>query len=323
VPALVNEVLGTAGRPMEPSVRKEMESRFGFDFSKIRIHDDVRAAQSADAVGAIAYASGQHVVFGNGKYAPGAPAGRRTLAHELAHTIQQGPRISRLPATEIANSEADEEEANAAADAVGNGRSFQVGASGASGIALQANPASCANPGDGRHVTLQPVFLRTDATDAAPTGGSWSGRFGPCNTIWNKLGVQFAGSSPVTVDAGPLKNGGDTQADRTAIRALWTGSAVGVFFVNNAMPSMGGGGTPPGGGGAPVISDGGASTTLLAHEVGHTLGLGHPPAGADVNTVMAPSGSNASNNATQNTMGNYSKIIWPAADSSTCLNPDP
>ena len=242
-------------------------------FSKIRIHDDARAAQSAEAVGAVAYAYGQHVVFGAGQYAPGVSSGRRTLAHELAHTIQQGPGLSRLPAAEIANSEADEEEANVAADAVANGHPFEVGASGASGIARQPVPA-CANPGGGRDVTLQPVQLRTDATDAAPTGGSWSTRFKPCNAIWNKLGVNFVGSSPVTVDAGPLKNGGDAQAERTAIRALWTGSAVGVFFVNNAIPSLGGAGTPPGGGGAPVISDGGASTTLLAHEVGHTLGTG-------------------------------------------------
>ena len=326
VPAVVNEVLGSAGRPMEPSVRTEMESRFGFDFTKIRIHDDARAAQSADAVGALAYTSGEHVVFGNGRYAPRSSAGRYTLAHELAHTIQQRSWINRLPVTEIANSEADEEEANAAADAVANGRSFEVRASSASGIARQGNPAqvpACATPGDGRHVTLQPVFLRTDATDAAPTGNSWSKRFGPCNTIWNKLGVQFAASSPVTVDAGPLKNGGDSQADRTAIRALWSGSGVGVFFVNNAIPSLGGAGTPPGGGGAPVVSDGGASTTLVAHEVGHTLGLGHPPAGADANTVMAPSNSNASNNPTRNTLGNFNRITWPAGDSSTCLSPDP
>jgi hypothetical protein len=73
-----------------------MEARFGQDFGAVRIHADARAASSAVAVGALAYTVGSHVVFGAGQYAPGSPAGRALLAHELAHTIQQ--RGARPPA---------------------------------------------------------------------------------------------------------------------------------------------------------------------------------------------------------------------------------
>ncbi|MFL6211744.1 MAG: DUF4157 domain-containing protein [Pyrinomonadaceae bacterium] len=59
------------------------------DFSRVRVHTDARAAESARAVNALAYAVGNDVVFGAGQYAPGTSAGRRLLAHELAHTLQQ------------------------------------------------------------------------------------------------------------------------------------------------------------------------------------------------------------------------------------------
>jgi hypothetical protein len=67
-----------------------MESRFGRDFSRVRLHTDAAAAESAAAVGALAYTVGQDVVFGDGRYAPATAGGRRLLAHELAHTVQQG-----------------------------------------------------------------------------------------------------------------------------------------------------------------------------------------------------------------------------------------
>jgi len=59
------------------------------DFSQVRIHTDSRAAESSRAVNARAYTVGQDIVFSAGSYAPGTEAGRRLLAHELAHTIQQ------------------------------------------------------------------------------------------------------------------------------------------------------------------------------------------------------------------------------------------
>jgi hypothetical protein len=74
-----------------------MEPRFGFDFSPVRVHADEAAARSAEAVGARAYTSGSHIVFGRGQFAPGAPSGRHMIAHELTHVIQQarGPVAGR------------------------------------------------------------------------------------------------------------------------------------------------------------------------------------------------------------------------------------
>jgi len=101
-PPIVHDVLSSEGRPLEASTRDFMEQRFGHDFSRVRVHDDSRAAASARAVNARAYSAGSQIVFGGGQYAPGNSAGLRLLAHELAHVVQQEsstqPRLLRAPA---------------------------------------------------------------------------------------------------------------------------------------------------------------------------------------------------------------------------------
>jgi hypothetical protein len=87
-PTIVHEVLSSPGRPLDAATRTFMEPRFGHDFSRVRVHTDSRAAESADAVNALAYTVGRDVVFSNGQYAPQTDTGKRLLAHELAHTIQ-------------------------------------------------------------------------------------------------------------------------------------------------------------------------------------------------------------------------------------------
>jgi hypothetical protein len=89
VPSIVGEVLASPGRPLDPFTRAPLERRFGHDFSRVRVHTDSRAAESADAVGATAFTLGQDIVFAEGRYAPESAQGRRLLAHELGHTIQQ------------------------------------------------------------------------------------------------------------------------------------------------------------------------------------------------------------------------------------------
>jgi len=88
-PGIVHEVLRSSGQPLDTGVRSLMESRFGHDFSQVRVHVDSRAAESARSVNAAAYTVRQNVVFGAGQYAPTSESGRRLLAHELVHTIQQ------------------------------------------------------------------------------------------------------------------------------------------------------------------------------------------------------------------------------------------
>src|SRR5262245_11726484 len=79
VPSAVHEVLRSLGQSLDSATRTFLEPRFGHDFSHVRVHTDARAAQSARAVGALAYTVGQNVVFGAGQYAPGTEAGRRLL----------------------------------------------------------------------------------------------------------------------------------------------------------------------------------------------------------------------------------------------------
>ncbi len=77
------------GQPLDGPTRAFFELRFGYDFSSVRMHREAKAAESARTVTALAYTVGNHVVFGAGQYAPESDAGRRLLAHELTHTIQQ------------------------------------------------------------------------------------------------------------------------------------------------------------------------------------------------------------------------------------------
>ena len=89
LPPVVHEVLRSPGQPLDPATRAFAEPRFGHDFGRVRVHDDVRSAEAARQLDSVAFTSGQHVFFGTGAYRPETPTGRRLLAHELAHTLQQ------------------------------------------------------------------------------------------------------------------------------------------------------------------------------------------------------------------------------------------
>ncbi|MBM0745395.1 DUF4157 domain-containing protein (plasmid) [Phormidium sp. CLA17] len=89
VPSIVHEVLNSPGQPLDPATRAFMEPRFGHDLSRVRVHTDAKAAESAQAVNARAYTVGRDVVFGNGEYAPQSAEGGWLFAHELTHVMQQ------------------------------------------------------------------------------------------------------------------------------------------------------------------------------------------------------------------------------------------
>jgi hypothetical protein len=94
-PPIVHEVLKSPGQPLDKDTRRFFEPRFGHDFSKVRVHTDWRAAESAQAVGALAYTVGHRIVFGRGEFAPNDLAGRQLLAHELAHVANH--RTNEVP----------------------------------------------------------------------------------------------------------------------------------------------------------------------------------------------------------------------------------
>lgn len=85
----VRDVLRGPGQPLATPVLREMEARLGAGFSDVRVHTDDAAHQAARAVSARAFTAGSHVAFRRGGYDPGSAAGKRTLAHELAHVVQQ------------------------------------------------------------------------------------------------------------------------------------------------------------------------------------------------------------------------------------------
>jgi hypothetical protein len=93
VPPLVHEVLRSPGQPLDLATRAFMEMRFGHDFSRVRVHHDEKAAESAKSIQALAYTSGNHIAFKDGQYSPTTEGGKRLLAHELVHTMQQGNNI--------------------------------------------------------------------------------------------------------------------------------------------------------------------------------------------------------------------------------------
>ena len=85
----VGGALRSPGEPLPGGTRSFFEQRLGADLSAVRVHTRAEAAASADALGARAYTVGSDLVFGAGEYQPAAAAGRRLLAHELVHVLQQ------------------------------------------------------------------------------------------------------------------------------------------------------------------------------------------------------------------------------------------
>lgn len=99
-PMRMNAVLESSGRPLDAETRATMESQIGFDFAKVRIHTGPQAAESARAMGARAYTIGTSVVFAASQFSPATAEGRKLIAHELTHTVQQGfaPPVTRRSA---------------------------------------------------------------------------------------------------------------------------------------------------------------------------------------------------------------------------------
>jgi hypothetical protein len=114
----VQQTLASPGKPLDASTREFMETRFGEDFSQVQVHSDAQAQSSAAAVNAHAYTVGRDVVFAAGQYAPETVAGRKLLAHELTHVVQQsaGTHASSGPVTRGGRDDRCEREAEASSE---------------------------------------------------------------------------------------------------------------------------------------------------------------------------------------------------------------
>jgi hypothetical protein len=95
-PASVDHTLAESGRPLDRVLQEDMGRRFGYDFSRVRVHSGQVAERSARDVSAHAYTVGKDIVFGAGQFVPHTASGRRLLAHELTHVIQQSATASTL-----------------------------------------------------------------------------------------------------------------------------------------------------------------------------------------------------------------------------------
>ena len=93
------------GQPLPELARAFFEPRFGYDFGDVRVHAGSQATESAASINALAFTLGRHVVFGAGQYAPDSASGKRLLAHELTHVVQQDGEessVMRAPACNCA-----------------------------------------------------------------------------------------------------------------------------------------------------------------------------------------------------------------------------
>lgn len=162
-PESVHRTLASPGRPLDPGTRQFMESRFGHDFSQVRIHTDSHAADSAREINAQAYTAGNDIAFAPGKYQPDSHAGQHLLAHELAHTVQQGGlqrRASDL-AVDTEPGSRLEHEADRAAHSVMNGRGAPAIAGRVAGPVVSRAPVSAPATGTAAGGTPVPVPVST------------------------------------------------------------------------------------------------------------------------------------------------------------------
>jgi len=159
-PSPVKDVVNSgAGAPLGDETRDFMESRLGADFGDVRVHTDSKASESARSVQAHAYTVGNDVVFQSGKYEPESDSGRRMLAHELTHVVQQrsGPVAGTAAPGGIKvshPSDAFEQAAESSADRVMGGAVPMPGAT---------TPASIQREDDDEAV--QGIFAQREAED--------------------------------------------------------------------------------------------------------------------------------------------------------------
>jgi hypothetical protein len=136
-PGIVHEVLRSPGVSLDDNTRTFFEHRFQHDFGGVRIHSGTRASESAREFNARAYTVGQDVVFARGEYAPNTGEGKRLLAHELAHVLQQSSSSPPGLTTEISRADSSGEKTEALTPSIParvqrspvtvRGRIFEVG----------------------------------------------------------------------------------------------------------------------------------------------------------------------------------------------------
>jgi hypothetical protein len=208
-PAQLDRAAASQGAPLPAGLQQQFESSLGVALGGVRVHDGEESAAAASSVSARAYTVGQDIHFNAGQYDPSSRDGQQLLAHEVAHTVQQGSGAASGPQHKLEVSsagDAHEVEADHAAEAMMAGRPATV--SPASGIQREALPAD-----EQPSASTDPVLddgekaLDAGATDTAfdPNdleGNSWTLRFrdAAVQALLHHLIVKFLGEA----DPGPL-----------------------------------------------------------------------------------------------------------------------
>jgi len=152
IPPVVHEVLRSPGKPLDPATRVFFESQLGHDFSKVRVHADDRAVQSAKAIDALAYTLDSHVVLPSQAQNSDSGQDSRLLGHELVHVAQHeraGSRVTSEAETRINHrGESAEKEANALAARINRGARVQVREALAPGIYRQTQTGASSAQGN-------------------------------------------------------------------------------------------------------------------------------------------------------------------------------
>ncbi len=205
---LVQRAASSTGTALPSHVRGQFESSLGTDLSAVRVHTGADSAAAAGAVGAQAYATGNDIHFGSGRYQPDDPFGLHLLAHEVAHTVQQGGGAPngqcKLEVSEPGD--ALEVEADRAADAMVSGQPFSVSGGGAQLQRSPTDPAGAAAPAAPGTAPAAGTAPAVTAVTVTRTGGE---------------GATFLSNEPITLTA--AVTGGAPEA---ASQVTWTVTGV-------------------------------------------------------------------------------------------------
>jgi hypothetical protein len=222
VPPIVHEVLRSPGQALDAGTRAFMEPRFSHDFSGVRVHTDAKAAESARSVNAFAYTVGRDLVFGTGQYAPGTMAGKRLLAHELTHVVQQ----SRGGLTPELNPEAvHERDASAIASAIASGRD-RVSVQNATGVGLACETGKTPKL---EALTSEELYMRlvqgmrgfASSPSGAPTNAP-TASLGKGFETFASIQIIDKEGNQVLTSVGAYLGGGQAHGETQAIAALKT-----------------------------------------------------------------------------------------------------
>ncbi len=318
VPPSVDRILASAGRPLEPDLRQDMEHSFGHDFSQVRVHSGAAAEQSAREINAHAYAYEHNIVFGTNQFSPGTHEGRHLLAHELTHVVQQGDGISK----KMIQGSWDWGRAGIGALVGGVGGAVvggvvggPIGAAVGGGIGAAVGGLIGGVSGKSQKtVSIDAVKLRGAARDPAADVAF-------ANTVFKPANVQFSlvkNETATNADSDIWLGGDTTITTGTCGSATkeeldtWTGAAsifklsgrMRAFYVDSISSGSRADSYPPycaTGTAAPLsgmatVSNTGASRSL-AHELGHILinSADHP---ADTKNLMNPTNTATGNDLT-------------------------